>query len=425
MSDPPGWAGPDPVPGTTDHGTHVTFLSSLRHALPTFVPGSTRAAAAAPPASPDAPSDTSPATPPRRSRAIRIGALTTTLIVVAGGAFAVANAHKTVTLDVDGEVSRVSTFAGSIAGLLDEQGIETGERDVVAPGSDAALRAGDDVVVRHAHPVTVLVDGEGTTVWTTALNADEALTAFASRGDDVSLVASRSGGNRADLSFRLAAGPVDVVVDGRTEHADGRVGLEQVLADLGITLGEYDRVHVVRLDDRLTVVVQRVEVREEATTSAVPFETATQAADDLYRGQQRTVVAGVPGVRTTTSRVVLVEGVEESRRVIGDAVTTPPVTAVVGEGTRARPASSGGAVVTGDVWGALAQCESGGNPAAVSSNGLYYGLYQFSLGTWGAMGGSGLPSNASPAEQLQRAQALQARSGWGQWPACAASLGLL
>src|SRR5450759_3167756 len=189
MSDPPGWAGPDPVPGTTDHGTHVTFLSSLRHALPTFVPGSTRAAAAAPPASPATPSDTSPDTPPRRSRALRIGALTTALLVVAGGSFAVANAHKTVTLDVDGEVSQVSTFAGSIAGLLDEQGVETGERDIVAPGSDAALRGGDDVVVRHAHPVTVLIDGEGITAWTTALDADEALTAFASRGDDVRLVA--------------------------------------------------------------------------------------------------------------------------------------------------------------------------------------------------------------------------------------------
>ena len=81
--------------------------------------------------------------------------------------------------------------------------------------------------------------------------------------------------------------------------------------------------------------------------------------------------------------------------------------------------------IGGDVWGALAQCESGGNPRAVSRNGLYYGLFQFSLGTWAAMGGSGLPSDASPEEQLQRAQALQARSGWGQWPACAAKLGLL
>ena len=34
-------------------------------------------------------------------------------------------------------------------------------------------------------------------------------------------------------------------------------------------------------------------------------------------------------------------------------------------------------------------------------------------------------SEASAAEQTQRAQALQARSGWGQWPACARALGLL
>src|SRR5674476_1217248 len=75
----------------------MTFLSALRHALPTFAPGSTRAAATppvTPPCSPDTPSDTSPATAPRRSRVLRIGALTTTLLLVAGGAFAVANAPQ-------------------------------------------------------------------------------------------------------------------------------------------------------------------------------------------------------------------------------------------------------------------------------------------------------------------------------------------
>ncbi|MGO3796951.1 MAG: transglycosylase family protein, partial [Pauljensenia sp.] len=76
------------------------------------------------------------------------------------------------------------------------------------------------------------------------------------------------------------------------------------------------------------------------------------------------------------------------------------------------------------VWASLAQCESGGNPATNTGNG-FYGLYQFTLPTWRAMGGSGLPSDASAAEQTQRAQALQAQSGWGQWPACARSLGLL
>ncbi len=76
------------------------------------------------------------------------------------------------------------------------------------------------------------------------------------------------------------------------------------------------------------------------------------------------------------------------------------------------------------MWAALARCESGGNPTAVSRNGLYYGLYQFSLPTWRAMGGSGLPTQASAAEQTARAQALQARSGWGQWPVCSVKIGV-
>jgi resuscitation-promoting factor RpfB len=77
----------------------------------------------------------------------------------------------------------------------------------------------------------------------------------------------------------------------------------------------------------------------------------------------------------------------------------------------------------GSVWGRLAACESGGNPATNTGNG-YYGAYQFSLSTWRSVGGSGLPSDASMAEQTARAQTLQARSGWGQWPACSAKLGL-
>jgi LysM repeat protein len=77
----------------------------------------------------------------------------------------------------------------------------------------------------------------------------------------------------------------------------------------------------------------------------------------------------------------------------------------------------------GSVWDQLAACESGGNWATNTGNGFYGGL-QFTLSTWQSLGGSGLPSDASREEQIARAQALQARSGWGQWPACSAKLGL-
>jgi LysM repeat protein len=59
--------------------------------------------------------------------------------------------------------------------------------------------------------------------------------------------------------------------------------------------------------------------------------------------------------------------------------------------------------------------ESGGNYADNTGNG-YYGAYQFSLGTWQGVGGSGLPSNASPAEQDMRAQMLYNERGCAPWP---------
>lgn len=81
------------------------------------------------------------------------------------------------------------------------------------------------------------------------------------------------------------------------------------------------------------------------------------------------------------------------------------------------------AVAGGSVWDRLAQCESGGNWAINTGNG-YYGGLQFSLSSWQAVGGSGLPSDASREEQIMRAEQLRAMQGWGAWPACSAKLGL-
>ncbi len=87
-----------------------------------------------------------------------------------------------------------------------------------------------------------------------------------------------------------------------------------------------------------------------------------------------------------------------------------------------RAAVSAPAVGAG-VWDRLAACEAGGNWSINTGNG-YYGGLQFSQSSWRAVGGSGLPSNASREEQIQRGKMLQARQGWGAWPSCAAKLGL-
>jgi len=67
---------------------------------------------------------------------------------------------------------------------------------------------------------------------------------------------------------------------------------------------------------------------------------------------------------------------------------------------------------------AIAACESGGNPTAVSSDGTYRGKYQFDYGTWESVGGTGDPAQAPEAEQDYRAALLYSSSGSSPWPVC-------
>jgi resuscitation-promoting factor RpfB len=69
----------------------------------------------------------------------------------------------------------------------------------------------------------------------------------------------------------------------------------------------------------------------------------------------------------------------------------------------------------------IAECESGGDPRAVSSNGLYRGKFQFSRETWKAVGGRGSdPAKASEAHQDRMALRLYRQRGVAPWPACGA-----
>jgi resuscitation-promoting factor RpfB len=89
-------------------------------------------------------------------------------------------------------------------------------------------------------------------------------------------------------------------------------------------------------------------------------------------------------------------------------------------GTSTSPNDPAGSAV----WERLAQCESNGNWQHISGNGLYYGGLQFHPDTWRMVGGTGMPHEASKAEQIRRGRILQERLGWGQWPACSRLLGL-
>ncbi|WP_138443215.1 transglycosylase family protein [Sinomonas susongensis] len=94
--------------------------------------------------------------------------------------------------------------------------------------------------------------------------------------------------------------------------------------------------------------------------------------------------------------------------------------AAIGGAALAAPAANAASTST---WDAIAQCESGGNWAINTGNG-YYGGLQFTLSTWQAYGGTGMPNQASKATQISVAERVLASQGWGAWPACSAKLGL-
>ena len=67
----------------------------------------------------------------------------------------------------------------------------------------------------------------------------------------------------------------------------------------------------------------------------------------------------------------------------------------------------------------IAECESGGNPRAISPGGLYRGKYQFSRETWRNLGGTGDPAAAPEWLQDRLALKLYRLRGTAPWPNCA------
>jgi peptidoglycan hydrolase-like protein with peptidoglycan-binding domain len=80
--------------------------------------------------------------------------------------------------------------------------------------------------------------------------------------------------------------------------------------------------------------------------------------------------------------------------------------------------TSGRSVGVPAVLRRIAECESGGNPRAISPGGQYRGKYQFSRETWRTLGGRGDPADAPEWEQDRLALKLYRLRGTAPWPNC-------
>ena len=360
--------------------------------------------------------------------------LTAVLALALGATFLAMSAGSTMTLSLDGQAREIRTDGRTVAEVLEEEGVEVGEHDVVTPSLDAPVRDGSRVAVRFARPLTLTLDGKTSRHWVTATSVDTAIEQIGVRIGDARLSASRGASiDRDGMALRVVTPKRLTFVVAGAEPKKRTVAAMSVREALELRDVRFDGNDIIRpsrdarVRDGARIVVNRVNVVERRVDDErLGFSTLTRADEDLLEGRERVVRQGRPGHRDVVYRVRTVNGEVVQRRVVRVSDVAAPVDRVVAVGTKEPVAAPTAADYAsgGTVWDQLAQCESGGNWAINTGNG-YYGGLQFNLGTWQSYGGSGLPSENSREQQIAVAERLRAATGgYGSWPSCSQKLGL-
>ena len=364
-----------------------------------------------------------------RSRAVLVGLIITVVLAVAGTTLGYAALAGTVSLTIDGETREVRADGDTVADVLESEGIELGERDLVAPGPGEAVEDGSAITVQYAKKLTIEVDGEEQTHWVYATDIDSALEEIGRGFRDAELSLSRGGDiDRSGATLEVTT-PKELTLVIAGAKAKKRTLTAATVADaleeMGVEIDKHDEANL-RFDKRLRggekIVFTNVKViKRKVDDEVVAFDTIEREDSSMPEGETEVVRAGRDGLRDVVYKVWFRNGELDVRKVVKATWLRQPVAAIVDVGTQA-PTTNFASGST--VWDALAQCESGGNWAINTGNG-YYGGLQFSLGTWQAYGGPGYPHTASRETQIAIATKVRdASGGYGAWPGCAAKLGL-
>ena len=366
-----------------------------------------------------------------KSKSLLAVLVTATVLALAGTTMGYSALNKEVSLSLDGEARTVNALGSTVADVLESEGIEVGEHDVVAPGLDEAIDDGSAISVRFGRPLELSVDGTTRTHWVTSTDVQSALAEIGKRFLGADLSVSRGASiDREGMALTIATPKKLTIKVGNGERMTKKVAgltVADVLDKLDVKTDKNDivkprRKHVVEQGDEITVTKVRV-VRKKVDGETIDFDTIERPDSSMYEGETRTIRAGVDGARDVVYRLVYRNGELFATKVLKAKVLQQPTDAIVEVGTKDRPVTTNYASGS-TVWDRLAQCESGGNWAINTGNG-YYGGLQFSLSTWRAYGGTGYPHQHSRETQIAVATRLRdAQGGYGAWPHCSSQLGL-
>jgi hypothetical protein len=154
---------------------------------------------------------------------------------------------------------------------------------------------------------------------------------------------------------------------------------------------------------------------------------STGASVKAVQRRLRVTATGYYGRQT----VAAVKRFQRSRHLTADGIVGAATARALGVKIGRASYATGGAAPSGSdgtttrrvtlpaVLKRIAECESGGNPRAVSRDGRYRGKFQFDVATWRALGGSGDPAKAAESVQDRLALKLYRQRGTAPWANCA------
>jgi len=215
--------------------------------------------------------------------------------LLVGGSATAMSAYKTVTLEVDGKQQEIAGFTfGTVGELLEEQGVQVKEKDLVQPVVTAELAEGTNIRVQHAKSIQI------------------------------------QDGTKELITLSTQSKTV-----------------EELLKEANITVNEADKVSLdmaSALESGQTVTITRRTEEVKVAEEAIPFQTERQPDGESFKGTEKVLTPGVEGKTKITTKIFYENGKEVDRKE-ERAVAQAPVNQVVGYGTKERPvvvASRGG-----------------------------------------------------------------------------------
>ncbi|RAV33250.1 ubiquitin-like domain-containing protein, partial [Corynebacterium heidelbergense] len=238
-------------------------------------------------------------------------------LVVGGGVAAAAQKH--VLLDVNGEITETSTVTGDVRKVLDGAGVQVSDKDMVSPSLDSQVGNNQQITVRSARQVSLIVDGQERTIDTTALTVGDMLNQLGQTDPSASLSAARTSEIPLNgMSLEVTSPKFFTVNDGGQE---GQMSLPaRTVGDIfkmrGVPLGPKDVVNppaTTPLTAGMHVDVLRVQENEVTEDREVAPPVRVEEDPNAPIGQEKVLNPGTPGSERVVYTVRKENGAEVAR----------------------------------------------------------------------------------------------------------------